>query len=475
MGVLAIDQGTSATKAIVLDDDGIVRAEVEVPIHPVAGPGGAMEQDPIEMWDSVVAAGRQAIGIAGVAIEAVGLGNQGESVLAWDPRTGEPRSPVVVWQDRRSAPLCAALADHAEELIALSGLELDPYFVAPKLAWLQTEHPGPWRRTTTDAWLLRRLCGAAVTDAATASRSLLLDLDEVVWSERACDLFGLSFDDLPPVVGNAEPVGATTAFGTGPIPVTGLCVDQQAALFAQRCWLPGEAKCTFGTGAFLLANTGSTPTRSRSGLVGSVAWVLGGEPTWCLDGQVFTVGAAITWLIGTGIIDVPADLDRYATTVADTAGVTFVPGLAGLAAPFWRTDAKGSFTGLHLGTDRAHLVRAVVEGIAAQVAFLARGAATDVGRPLGTLRVDGGVTRSEVLMQLSADLSGCVVEVAPSPHATAVGVAGFARLGAGLASSPNHAVPPTAVGARYEPAVSADEAADRLARWSAVAQATIEL
>ena len=473
MAVLAIDQGTSATKAIVLDD-GVVVALAESRIDVVAGADGSVELDPEQLWDTVVAAAGAALADAGEPrLDAIGLANQGETVLAWDRATGAPRGPAIVWQDRRSSTVCERLAPHADELANITGLELDPYFVAPKLVWLadQIGHDAAgMTMTTTDVWLLHRLCGAFATDVATAGRSLLLDLETGAWSERAVELFGLDLGQLPPVVGNAEPLGECTLFG-GSVPVTGACVDQQAALFAEHCRTTGEAKCTYGTGAFMLACTGDRPTRSANGLVGCPAWRLGDQLTWCLDGQVFTVGAAVSWLVAMGIMREPADLDELGGSVADAGGVTFVPALAGLAAPYWKPHARAAFTGMSLATEQAHLVRACIDGIAVQVALLAQAAGRDLGVPLTRLRVDGGLTRSATLLQVQADLAQCPVEVYPSPHATALGVAELAALGAGLDRTRDDWEPSATV----EPRISPDAAAERIAAWQVVASATLAL
>jgi glycerol kinase len=466
---LAIDQGTSATKAVVVLLDGTVAGLAEVPLRVHASSDGAVELDPHELWRSVVEAGRQALAAAGnPSLAAIGLANQGETVLAWDRATGEPHGAAIVWQDRRSSVVCDRLAPHAPRLAQITGLELDPYFVAPKMVWLRERVPADLAITTTDTWLLHRLCGAFVTDVATAGRSLLLDLDQGTWSDEACAMFGVDPTALPRVVGNAEPLGTCSWFG-GDVSVSGACVDQQAALFAEACRSAGEAKCTYGTGAFLLACTGDRPTRSENGLVGCPAWRLGDETTWCLDGQVYTVGAAVTWLIDMGIMGEPADLDRLGGSVADPGGVTFVPALAGLAAPYWKPQAKAAFTGLSLGTERGHLVRAAIDGIAAQVALLAHAAGRDLGEPLSLLRVDGGLTRSRTLLQVQADLLQCPVEVYPSPHATALGVAAFAAIGAGLDVDWVAGDSVT-----IDPSVTADEAAERLAAWQAVADATMD-
>ncbi len=475
MTVLAIDQGTSATKAVVVTDDGEVLSLAEAAIEVRASSDGAVELDPEELWDSVIAAGTEALTAAGhPSLTAIGLANQGETVMAWDRSTGTPNGPAIVWQDRRSEVVCERLRDHAGFLAEHTGLELDPYFVAPKLVWLREQVGVGPTITTTDAWMLHRMSGAFATDVATAGRSLLLELDTGEWSDRACEIFGIDPTTLPTIVGNAQPLGDCSLFG-GSAPVTGTCVDQQAALFAEHCHDAGEAKCTYGTGAFMLACTGDKPTRSRNGLVGCPAWRIGERLTYCLDGQVYTVGAAVTWLIDMGIMSEPADLDRLGASVDGTGGVTFVPALAGLAAPYWKPQAKASFTGMTLGTARGHLVRAAIEGIAAQVALLAQAAGHDLGSPLTRLRVDGGLTRSRVLLQTQADLLQAPVEVYPSPHATALGVAAFADLGANPTSQDQLSSAVWRPDVVVEPRIGADEAAERLAAWQRVAAATMNL
>lgn len=476
MTVLAIDQGTSATKAVVVAPDGAVLSLAEVSIHVEATSDGAVELDPEELWSSVLAAGTQALAAAGQpTLSAIGLANQGETVMAWDRSTGLPKGPAIVWQDRRAEVICDRVRRHADFLSEHTGLQLDPYFVAPKLVWLREQVGDGPTITTTDAWMLHRLCGAFATDVATAGRSLLLDLETAEWSDRACEIFGIDPATLPTVVGNAEPLGDCAVFG-GSVPVTGTCVDQQAALFAEHCRDAGEAKCTYGTGAFMLACTGDRPTRSTNGLVGCPAWRIGTQPTtYCLDGQVYTVGAAVTWLMEMGIMSEPADLDRLGGAVDGSAGVTFVPALAGLAAPYWKPQAKAAFSGLTLGTERGHLVRAAIEGIAAQVALLAQAAGRDLGAPLTRLRVDGGLTRSRVLLQTQADLLQAPVEVYPSPHATALGVAAFADLGANVGSHDQVGAAAWHPDVVVEPRIGADEAAERLAAWQRVAAATMDL
>jgi glycerol kinase len=473
LNILAIDQGTSATKALLTGPGGEVLGRGEVPVGTRSVGSAGVEADPEELFGSVVAAGQQALAAAGGArAHAVALANQGETVLAWDRRTGRPLTPAIVWQDRRSAGVCARLADRAAELAAITGLPLDPYFAAPKMTWLRENLTADGTVTTTDTWLLHRLGAGYVTDAATASRTMLLDLDRAVWSETACAAFGLDPAALPAVADCAGVVGETSAFG-GALPVAGIAVDQQAALLAEGCLAAGDAKCTYGTGAFLLVTTGSRATRSGAGLSSSVAWRLAGEVTYCLDGQVYTAGSALRWLTEVGLLDGPGALDAAAGSVPDTGGVTFVPALAGLGAPYWAPDARGALSGLHLGTTRGHIVRAVAEGIAASVAVLAAAAVADLGHPLSSLRVDGGLTRSRLLMQLQADLLQVPVLVCRSPDATALGVAALARLGTGEAGSAAEAAGTAEVERTVDPSVTPDQAAERMALFRAAADLTL--
>ena len=459
MNVLAIDQGTSATKALLVGPGAEVLGRGEVPVRTRSVGANGVEADPEELFASVLAAGRQAM--AGGPAHAVALANQGETVLAWDRGTGRPLSPAIVWQDRRSEGICARLADRAAELTAITGLPLDPYFAAPKMTWLRENLTAEGTVTTTDTWLLRRLGAGYVTDAATASRTMLLDLDSASWSAAACAAFGLDPGTLPAVADCAGVVGETSLFGPT-LPIAGIAVDQQAALLAEGCLAAGDAKCTYGTGAFLLITTGSSAVRSGSGLSCSVAWRLGGAVTYCLDGQVYTAGSALRWLTGIGVLGAPSELDAVGGTVPDAGGVTFVPALAGLGAPYWAPGARGQLSGLHLGTSRGHIARAVAEGIAASVALLAAAACEDLGRPLTSLRVDGGLTRSRLLMQAQADLLGVPVVICRSPDATALGVAALARLGTGEAASAGEALGAAEVETIVEPSISADQAAERV-------------
>ncbi|MBV9450396.1 MAG: carbohydrate kinase [Streptosporangiaceae bacterium] len=461
MNILAIDQGTSATKALLIGPGNEILGSGETPVRTRTVGADGVETDPEELFASVITAGHQALASAGAPAHAVGLANQGETVLAWDRSSGTPLTPAIVWQDRRSATVCQRLANQAGELTAITGLPLDPYFAAPKMTWLREHMTTEGVVTTTDTWLLHRLGAGYITDAATASRTMLLDLDAAGWSEVACKAFGVEPESLPAITDCAGFAGETTAFGGAPLPITGIAVDQQAALLAQRCLAAGDAKCTYGTGAFLLVTSGDRPARSASGLSASVAWRLGGHPVYCLDGQVYTAGSAVRWLCDIGVLGRPDELDAVGRTVPGSGGVIFVPALAGLGAPHWAPDARGLFTGLRLGTERGHLARAVAEGIAASVAVLVDAAVADIGVPLASLRVDGGLTRSALLMQAQADLLQLPVHISRTPDATALGIAALARLGAGDAASLAEAVGPAELEATLVPSITADLANER--------------
>lgn len=469
MSVLAIDQGTSGTKAIVVDHTGVVLALAERSVHPQYLSGGRVEQDPAELLESVLSAGLAAVESAGVPIEVVALANQGETVLAWDPTTGAPLTQALVWQDSRAQSVCDELAEHRGQIAQRSGLVLDPYFSAPKMTWIRRNLTTQGVVTTTDTWLVHALTGEFVTDVTTASRSLVLGIDDVAWDDDLLALFGLAEEQMPRLVSCDDIVGTTRAFGRE-APVAGLIVDQQAALFAENCLDVGQAKCTFGTGAFLLSNSGARAPRSAHGLTASVAWRTSHGTEYCLDGQVYTAASAIRWLKDLGLLSTSREMDTL--SAPDSAGVLFIPALAGLAAPWWRSEARAAWSGLNLATQRGHLIRSVLEGIAAQVTDLVRVMEADMGSPIASLRVDGGLTKSPVLMQVQADLLQCPVEIYPSAHATPLGAAAMARLAVEPGLSLEEAVWPWAPSGVHEPTWSADRAADFLGRWRTAVEAT---
>lgn len=467
--ILCIDQGTSGTKAVVVDGEDKILAITEIAIRPDYRAGGIVEQDPTELMASVMDAASRAVAQAAVPIDGVTLTNQGETVLAWDPETGKPLSPMVVWQDSRAQSVCDPIADKADLVAQRTGLVLDPYFTAPKLAWLRRNVTGEGVVTTSDAWILHQLTGQMVTDVSTASRSLVTALDDVAYDDELLGLFGLEGEKMPRIAANDEVIGETSAFGST-VPVGGLVVDQQAALLAESCLAAGEAKCTFGTGAFLLANLGETPTRSTAGLTVSAAWRVEGRTSYCSDGQVYTAASAIRWLQDVGLLNGPTELDLICTD--DAHGATCVPAMAGLAAPWWKSDAQAVFHGIGLATSRADLVTAVLQGLAAQVAELGDLVARDLGKPLSRLRVDGGLTRSSVFMQTVADLMQIEIDVYPSAHATPLGAAALARKALDPSLSLKEAIVSWEPARTFSPVWSKDRADSFRDHWRRVVDMT---
>ena len=464
-GILAIDQGTSGTKALVMDTRGVVRSVVEIAVSLRTVGDGGVEQDPNELLASVLEAGRRAIHEANVDVVAVGVANQGETVLAWDGATGQARSAAISWQDRRSAGVVASRGSHAQRIEEITGLPLDPYFTAPKLRWLKDQGHDGDRVTSLDAWLNWHLCGAAVTDVATASRSLVLDLATRRWSPEAAEIFGLDVAELPEIVLSAPEELSTSAFGPT-LPLSALIVDQQAALWGERCLSRGEGKCTYGTGAFYLLNCGDRPTHSGHGLSASVAWVTRAQTAYCLDGQVYSAGSAVDWLVRVGLLTSRAAIDPVVADEDASSRVICVPSFAGLGAPRWEPRASAHFEGVELSTTSRDIVWSVMDGIACQVAAVVAASESDLGSSLEVLRVDGGLTNSHALMQHQADVLQRPVEVFFSAHATAIGVAEMAHQGLGRGPlAPQDSI----AGRRYEPRMSADDAEERLARWEAAA------
>ena len=391
----------------------------------------------------------------------------------------------MVWQDRRTADRCATLkaAGHEPLFKRKTGLVLDPYFSGTKAAWLLDNVDGARARAeagelyfgTMDAWLAWKLCGVHATDPSNASRTLLYNIQEMRWDPELCDILGVPMGCLPRICDNAEVLGHTRGLGFLPdgIPVAGMAGDQQSALFGQACFAPGAAKCTYGTGAFVLMNTGTTPVTSESGLLTTVAWRLNGETTYALEGSAFIAGAAVQWLRdGLGIISTAAEIESLAAEVPDSGGVVFVPALAGLGAPHWRPDATGLFTGITGGTTRAHIARAVLDGVALQISDILVAMASDAGTPLTELKVDGGAARNNLLMQFQADVLDTVCVRPTVLETTALGAAFLAGLGAGVWDSTAAIREAWAEDRRFAPAMDDTRRAAHLAAWaSAVAKA----
>ncbi len=484
--VLAIDQGTTGTTALLLDAAVQVVAShnVEFPNH-YPKPGW-VEHDVAEIWSSVEAAVRGALDKAGpVSIQAIGITNQRETSLFWDAQTGAPIHRALVWQDRRTADLCAQLKAEGREagVAERTGLVLDPYFSGTKAKWLLDHVDGARARAATgeilfgtiDTWLAWRLCGAHATDPSNASRTLMFNIHTLDWDDGLLQMLDVPRACLPRVADNAEVLGHTRNLGFLPdgIAVAGMAGDQQSALFGQACFSPGAAKCTYGTGAFVLMNTGTEPVPSHNGLLTTVAWRLGGQTTYALEGSAFIAGAAVQWLRdGLGLIDSASEIEALAASVPDNGGVSFVPALAGLGAPHWRPDARGLLSGLTGGTTKAHVARAVLEGMALQVGDILTAMSQDSGTPLAALKVDGGAARNNLLMQFQADILDTRCVRPTVLETTALGAAFLAGLGVGFWDSTSGIEHAWAEDATFDPEMGDDDRAQRLAAWAeAVAKA----
>ncbi len=458
--LLAIDQGTTGTTALVMAQDGrtLGRATLEFPQH-FPEPGW-VEHEPEEIWSSVLGALAEALknaGVAGTDIAAIGITNQRETTLLWERATGRSVHRAIVWQDRRTSERCAELkAEGASDSVRrATGLVLDPYFSGTKLEWLLDHVPGARARAeagelcfgTVDSYLVFRLGGGAasgphLTDVTNASRTLLMHLERRAWDAEMCRLLRVPQAILPRIVASAARVAVTRGVPGLPdgVPIAGLAGDQHAALFGQACFGVGDAKCTYGTGAFLLVNTGARPVQSRAGLLSTVAWQVGDEIAYALEGSVFIAGAAVQWLRdGLGIIRSAAEIEPLARSVDSSGGVAFVPALAGLGAPYWDAEARGIVTGITRGTTRAHLARATLEAIALQVDDVLTAMQADLGQPISRLRVDGGAAANDLLMQLQSDFSAISVERPTELESTARGAAMLAGVGVGLFPTPTAA------------------------------------
>ena len=449
--VLAIDQGTTGTTALLIDAgvNIVAKHNVEFPNH--YPQPGHVEHDPEEIWVSVATAVTGALARAGrpaADIAAIGVTNQRETSLFWDRSTGKAIHRALVWQDRRTADFCASLraAGHEDNVRARTGLVLDPYFSGTKARWLLDNVDGARARAaagelqfgTIDTWLTARLTGEHVTDPSNASRTLMFNLNTMDWDDEMLAMLDVPRAALPRVGASSERYGTTRGVDFLPdgIPVAGLIGDQQGALFGQACFEQGMAKCTYGTGAFILLNTGHSPRPSKSGMLTTVGWRVGSDTTYALEGSVFIAGAAVQWLRdGLQIIGSAPEIEALAASVPDSGGVVFVPALAGLGAPFWNPAARGLITGITGGTTRAHLARATLDGIALRVDDILRAMASDLGQPLTELRVDGGASANNLLMQRQADLLGITCVRPTVVETTGLGSALLAGLAVGMWST----------------------------------------
>ena len=449
--IAALDQGTTSSRAILFNQAGEIAARAQYPFRQIYPQPGWVEHDPMEIWASE----RRALAeitshIDPRQVAAIGITNQRETTILWDRRTGEPIHNAIVWQCRRTAPFCDGLKAQGlgETIAEKTGLLIDAYFSASKIRWLLDNVPGARERAergelcfgTVDSWLIWQLSGGAVhvTDYSNASRTMLFNIHTLRWDEELCELFGIPMSILPRPVGNSEVYGLVARDlpeleGLAGIPICGSIGDQPAALFGQGCFHPGEAKNTYGTGCFTLMNVGREAVRSRAGLVTSVGWSVGGETSYALEGSVFNAGSTIQWLRDElKLIDSAPECDRLAESVPDSGGVVIVPAVTGLGAPYWDMYARGTILGLTRGSTRAHIARAVLDAISLQVTDLVRAMNADAPCPITTLRVDGGASVSDILMQIQADLLGIPVDRPAQVETTAFGAAALAGLAAGV-------------------------------------------
>ncbi|HTX03463.1 MAG TPA: glycerol kinase GlpK [Candidatus Acidoferrales bacterium] len=481
--VLALDQGTTSSRAILFDDRGVARGFAQQEFAQHFPHAGWVEHDPDEIWSTQLATARGAIADAGLSsseVATIGITNQRETTIVWERDTGNAVHPAIVWQDRRTAERCAELeaAGYGERVTRATGLRLDPYFSATKIDWLLRNIPGLRARAqrgelafgTVDAWLLWKLTGGKshATDYTNASRTLLFDLEKLAWSDELLAIFDIPRALLPEALPSLATFGATDPqlFGTS-IPITGIAGDQQAALAGQAGFAEGLAKNTYGTGSFVVLHTGECIVRSRHGLLATVA--LGMEPgraTYALEGSIFVTGAAVQWLRdGLAIIASAGEIENLAAQVDDSGGVVFVPAFTGLGAPYWNPHARGTIVGLTRGTTRAHIARAVLDAIVVQCAEVVTAMTHDAGTALGELRVDGGAAANDLLLQLQADMLGCDVVRPATLETTALGAAYVAGVQAGVWRDFDEVSRQWRVSKRFSPKIDTATRDERLAAW----------
>lgn len=480
--VLALDQGTTSSRALVFDRDARQRSMAQQPTTQHYPRPGWVNQDASEIWATTLATARDALDQArlkGQDIAGIGIANQRETLVVWDRETGQAVAPVIVWQSRQSQPHIDALLDRGmgSAFQRITGLVPDAYFTASKLAWLLDEHPEFRRRAdagellagTVDSWLICNLTGGEVhaTDASNASRTMLFDIRALDWSPDLLGDLAIPRQMLPRVVPSVGLAGiASPNFFGAEIPITGIAGDQQAALFGQACFDAGEAKNTYGTGSFLLLNTGTEAKPSAHRLLTTIAWQIGERVTYALEGSIFVSGAAVAWLRdGLGIIKTAQDIEALAATVPDAGGVTIVPALTGLGAPHWDAAARGLIIGLTPGTTAAHIARATLEAIAFQTRDVTDAMSADSGIPLTSLRVDGGASRNGLLLQIQSEVLGVPVVRPKNVETTAVGAAFLGGLGRGLWPDQSTLSGRWEVDRVFEPAITADERDTRYTTW----------
>jgi glycerol kinase len=470
--ILAIDQGTTGTTCLVFDREGRIAGRAYSEFEQHFPRPGWVEHDAAEIWEVTRGVASQAIsdaGIDGASLDGIGITNQRETVVAWDRESGEPVHNALVWQDRRTAARCQELRDagHEDLVRERTGLVIDPYFSGTKIEWLlqNVDAARDAAFGTIDSWLTFKLTGRHVTDYSNASRTMLFDIRKLAWDEELCALLGVAPSSLPEPARSAEVYGTTGEFG-GEVAVAGIAGDQQAALFGQACTRPGLAKNTYGTGSFVLLNTGTDAPEPSDGLLTTVAWGIGDETDYALEAAVFVTGAAVQWLRdGLGIVDSAPETEELARSVEGNDGVYFVPALTGLGSPHWDPYARGTIVGLTRGTGRAHLARAALEAIAYQTVDAVRAQEAAAGKALELLKADGGAVANGWLMQFQADVLGAPVIVPEIPETTALGAAYLAGVATRFWEM-EQLESMWREGARYEPRMGADERESLLAEWA---------
>jgi glycerol kinase len=480
--IIALDQGTTSSRAIVFDHDASIVAVGQREFRQIFPRPGWVEHDPSEIWATQIAVTTEALGRAHLRprdIAAIGITNQRETTIVWDRETGQPVYNAIVWQDRRTADFCDRLKrdGHEDFIRERTGLVIDAYFSGSKIAWILDNIPGARARAeagklafgTIDSWLVWQLTSDSthITDVTNAARTMLFNINTLAWDDDLLRLLRVPASMLPEVRPSSEIYGrVSTSLGPGGVPIAGIAGDQQAALFGQMCVSPGQAKNTYGTGCFLLQNTGERPAASRNRLLSTVAWQVGGKAMYALEGSVFIGGAVVQWLRdGLGIIRQSSDVEALALSVADSGGVYLVPAFAGLGAPHWDPYARGTIVGITRGTQAAHIARAALESIAFQVADLLEAARNDAGIDLAELRVDGGAAANNYLLQFQADLLGVAVVRPKVTETTALGAAYLAGLAVGFWESTDALARHWHVDRRFEPSMPASAAAARRAEW----------
>jgi len=470
--ILAIDQGTTGTTCIVFDPEGREAGRAYSEFEQYFPQPGWVEHDAEEIWQTVRRVGGEALkaaGIRGEELAAIGITNQRETVVAWDPSTGEPLHRAIVWQDRRTSARCDELRAEAgvkEMVKEKTGLLVDPYFSATKIEWLLGNVPEARQAVfgTIDSYLIFRLTGRHATDYSNASRTMLFDIENLRWDPDLCSLLGIDPATMPEALPSSHLFGTTSEFG-GEVPVAGVAGDQQAALFGQACHRPGDAKNTYGTGSFVLLNAGTNPPDPGQGLLSTVAWGIGDEVTHAIEASVFVTGAAVQWLRdGLGLIADAFETEALAASLESNDDLYFVPALTGLGSPYWDPRARGTIVGLTRGTTRAHLARAALEGIAYQVTVAVKAQEAAAGSRLPALKADGGAVANRWLMQFQADLLGVPVVVSEVAETTALGAAYLAGIETGIWDL-DRVGSLWRAAATYEPSMSAAESERLLERW----------